>query len=345
MGKRILPFLVLAALVAGGLWFALRPKGEGPVVVLFCAVDDDVARVLVPRFTEETGIRVDLVTDTEAAKSIGLAMRIREDGRPGRTPSCDVWWNNEPLWTERLAAEGVLEPYDSPAAADIPAEFRDPRRFWTANGLRARVLIANTAVLGERRPSSFRDLADPAWKDAGALARPAAGTTLSHMAALRARLGPEEFSRWFLALGPNGVTFPSGNGPVSREVGKGARAFGFTDTDDFAVRLLAGEPVVAVYPDQAEGQPGTYVLPVTVALVKGAPHPAEARRLYDWLVSPAVEGALSASTYRSIPVRPGTKPGEGVVDPKTYRAAKVDWSEASKHADAVLDLVKEVLGQ
>ena len=343
MARRLLPLLILALLVAGGILLALRPPGGGASVTLFCAVDDEVARALVPRFTEETGIRVDLVTDNEMAKSVGLAKRIREEGAAGRSPTCDVWWNNEPLWTENLAGEGFLEAYDSPAAADVPAEYRDPRRFWTANGLRARLFIVNVKVLGERRPASFRDLADPAWKDLGALARPSAGTTLSHLSALRALLGPEAFSNWFRSLDGNGVTFPSGNGPVSREVGRGARGFGFTDTDDFNVRRAAGEPVAAVFPDQGEGQPGTYVLPVTVALVKGAPHPEAAKRVDEWGVSPPLVGALCAATSGTIPVGAGTLPGGGVPDPRTFRAAKVDWREASKHADPVQDLVKELL--
>jgi len=345
MARRILPLVVFLLLVGGGLWLALGPGSKPGDVTIYTAIDDEIARDFLKRFEEETGIVVNLVTDTEATKSVGLATALLEEGKPGRTVKADVYWNNEPLWTVRLAAAGVLETYDSPAAAGIPAAYRDPKGFWTANGLRARIFITHPGTLGETKPASFRDLAAPAFRESGALAIPRAGTTLSHMSALRAVLGAAAFDAWFRATAENGTSFPSGNGSLAREVGRGARAFGFTDTDDFNVRKKAGDPVELVFPDQEEGGVGTFVLPLPVSLVRGGPHPANARRLYDWLVSPEAEAALSATSYAAIPVRPKTKPGPDAVSLAGFRAAVVDWNEAAPHIDAVLDRVTEVLGK
>lgn len=334
--------LIAAALLAAA---GCSPKTaeEPKVVTLYTAVDDELARPLVAKFEAESGIKVSLVTDTEATKTVGLANTLLEEGRPGGSPRADVYWNNEPVWTVRLAEAGVLEAYDSPAARDVPAAFRDPKGFWIANGLRARVFIANTAMVKEGRPSSYADLALPSQKDRGSMARPIVGTTLSHLAALRAILGDEPFAKWLKDAAANGTAFASGNGTVAREVGRGTRAFGFTDTDDFHARKAAGDPVEAIFPDQGEGQIGTFVLPVTVSLVRGAPHPGNARTLFDWLVSAKTEAALSASDYATIPVRPGTKAGPGAFALSSFRAAKADWNGAVKHIDAVLGLAKEIL--
>jgi iron(III) transport system substrate-binding protein len=343
MFKRLFPFLLLFVAVAAGILFALRAPPEGPSVTLYCAVDDDVAREAVARFTAEKNIRVEFVGDTEAAKSIGLALRLKEEGKPGGVPHADVYWNNEPLWSQHLAEAGILEAYASPAAADIPAEWKDPQGRWTAVGLRARVFIVNVPAVAAGKPSTFRDLAAPAWKGKGGMARPLAGTTLSHMAALRGMLGAAPFETWFRAVVANDSSFASGNGSMAQDVGKGGRAFGFTDTDDCAARKAAGEPVDRVFPDQAEGEIGAFVLPVTVSLVRGAPHPKNARILIDWLLSAENEARLSASPYATIPVRPGTKPGPDVADLKTFRRATVNWSEAAKNVDAILDLTKAVM--
>jgi iron(III) transport system substrate-binding protein len=335
-----------AALAAAGLAAALAalPSCSPPSgVTLYTAIDETFARPMVALFEKETGIPVEVVTDTEATKTVGLVTRLREEGAPGSRPRCDVFWNNEPVWTERLAADGFLEKYDSPAAKEIPAAYRDPEGFWTANGLRARVYIANREMVKERRPSSYADLADPAFKDRGSLARPLAGTTLSHLAALRAVVGAEPFEKWLRGAAANGTAFASGNGAVAREVGRGTRAFGFTDTDDFNVRRAAGDPVEAIFPDQGEGQVGTFVLPITVSLVRGAPHAESAKRLYDWLVSPAAEAALSATEYATIPVRPTTKAGPGAFEPSKFRAARTDWGKAVENLDPVLKIVKEIL--
>ena len=343
MLRRILPFAALLALAAVGVWIAIRSGGEPPDVTVYTSVDDEIARELLARYGKETGIRVQVVTDTEATKTIGLVNRLREESAPGKAPRCDVFWNNEPSWTVRLAAEGLFDAYDSPAARDIPAGFRDPDAMWASNGARARIFIVHRGALGGKAPDSYLDLADPEFRDLGTLARPFAGTTVTHLAALRLHLGAEPFAKWFRDAAANGTAFASGNGAVAREVGQGHRAYGFTDTDDFWARKSAGDPVEAVFPDQAPGAPGTFVLPVTVSVVKGAPHPANARRLFDWLVSPEVEAALSASPYASLPVRPGTKPGPAGFTTAAFRAAAVDWSAAKEHLDAVLDLAKEVV--
>jgi iron(III) transport system substrate-binding protein len=339
--KRALPFVLLLLAVATAVALALF-KSPGDVV-LYTAIDEEFARPLLARFQEETGIRVDVVTDTEATKSVGLANALLAEGKPGGRVRADVFWNNEPMWTVRLAGQGVLASWVPPGAADIPAAFKDPNGFWTANGLRARVFIAHTPSLAGGRPTSDMDYVDAAWKDKAALARPLAGTTLSHMAALRQRMGAAPWETWFRALAANGTAFPSGNGSLAREVGRGTRVFGFTDTDDFVVRKVSGDPVELIFPDQAEGKPGTYVLPLTVSLVRGAPHADNARRLVDWLVSPAIEAELSASDYASIPVRATTKPGPNAVSLKDFRAATVDWNEAAPHIDPVLDVVGSLL--
>jgi iron(III) transport system substrate-binding protein len=338
--NRALPFLVLAGLLGVGLWLAFA-GGPGEVTV-YTSIDDPVARAILDRFAKETGLRLEVVTDAESSKTVGLANRLAQEGVPGSRPRADVFWNNEPLWTVRLAGKGILEPYDSPAAADIPPEFRDPAGYWTANGLRARVLIAHTPSLGADRPTSFRDLADPKWKGRAGMARPVAGTTLSHLAALRSLLGAAPVEAWYRGAIAQDILLATGNGSLAREVGRGARAFGFTDTDDFAVRKAAGEPVEAIFPDQGERDLGTVVLPVTVSLVRGGPHPAEARRLYDWLVSPAAEEALSASEYASLPVRPGTPPGPRAFSLAGRKVARVDWARAAAEVDAILDLEKAV---
>jgi iron(III) transport system substrate-binding protein len=243
----------------------------------------------------------------------------------------------------RLAEAGVLEKYDSPAAKDVPVAFRDPKGFWTANGLRARIFIAHAPSMKDGKPASYVDLASPAHKGRGSMARPLAGTSLSHLASLRSIMGAEAFTKWFREAAANDTAFASGNGAVAREVGRGTRAFGFTDTDDFHVRRAAGDPVEAIFPDQGEGQVGTFVLPITVSLVRGAPHAESAKALYDWLVSPKGEEALSATDYATIPVRPTSKAGPGAFSLSTFRAAKADWSEAVNHIDAVTAQVKEIL--
>src|SRR5829696_4083206 len=111
-------------------------------VVLYCAQDREYAEAVLADFTTATGLAVAPKFDTEAQKSVGLYQElVREAGRP----RCGVFWNNEVLNTIRLQRQGLLDAYDSPAAASYPEWTRAGDRTWQAFAARARVLIVNTA--------------------------------------------------------------------------------------------------------------------------------------------------------------------------------------------------------
>src|SRR5262249_45419699 len=84
-----------------------------PRVVLYCAQDEEFAVPILEEFRHSSGLTVAPKYDTEADKSVSLYQElVAEKNRP----RCDVFWNNEVLSTIRLQKQGLLEPYDTPAA-------------------------------------------------------------------------------------------------------------------------------------------------------------------------------------------------------------------------------------
>src|SRR5262245_522938 len=217
-----LPFLFPILLLAGAC-------ARKETVVVYCAADQEHAEPILLEFGRQRGIEVDAKFDIEAAKTVGLVKTLEEE-KPH--PRCDVFWNNEIVHTLRLKEEGVLAPYRSPAAEGIPAPYVDPDGYWTAFAARARVLIVNVQrVRDVERPKSIRDLADPRWKGEVGIARPLAGTALTHFAALFEAWGEEKTRDFCEALLANEVNLASGNGPVASLVAGGHLLFGLTDTD------------------------------------------------------------------------------------------------------------------
>ncbi len=292
----------------------LASCGAEPDLVVYISLDQVFSAPLIDEFEAETGLTVRAEYDTEASKTVGLVKRIQEEAK--RNPRCDVYWNNEIAQTVRLSEQGLLQPYDSPSAADIPAKFRDPEHLWTGFAARARVLIVNTELVPDS--SSIRgmdDLLDERWAGKAGIARPLTGTTLTHATALYQVLGEERASAWLTAIAsgqhsdPPRVNVVGSNGQLMKLVGTGELAWGWTDTDDFRVAQLKGYPVRAILPDQ-EAQPGeteplgTLLIPNTVAILKGAPHPDAAQRFVDWVLSREVEQRLAEARSAQIPVRP-----------------------------------------
>jgi iron(III) transport system substrate-binding protein len=312
---------------------ALGACAPEPDVVLYCALDQVFSEQLVREFEAETGLTVRAEFDIEAQKTVGLVRRIREEAA---RPRCDVFWNNEIAHTVSLAEAGLLASYASPSAEGIPPAFRDPQDRWTGFAARARVFIVNTDLADPAAIASFDDLLDPRWAGKVCMARPLTGTTLTHVTALYTIWGEERTREWLqrATAEDSPLSFVQSNGQVMRLVSEGQMAWGLTDTDDFNVALQKGAPVAAVFPDQGEGQPGTLVIPNTVAILADAPHPEAARRLVDFILSREVEARLAASDSAQIPVRDDVPRPEHVRSAEQLTVMPVDWAEVGRQIEA-----------
>lgn len=296
---RALGMWLLAIMAAGGCG-----SRSGPEVVVYVSVDRQAAEPILKRFERETGIRVRALYDAEAAKTTGLVSRLLAEAAH---PQCDVFWNNELVQTLLLAQRGLCQPYRPRAAETIPARYRDRGGLWTGVALRARVIVYNTRhVPANQAPRRLVDLAGRRWQGRFAIANPQFGTTRTHVAALFAVLGEESAKELLTSWIENRVRVVDGNAMVKNLVaradgGTGSVLAGLTDTDDVLAGQAAGEPIAYVYPD-AEGM-GTLVIPATVMLIKGAPHPAEGQRLIDYLTSREVEHELVSGAGHYMPIR------------------------------------------
>jgi len=318
------PFSLSAALLAA---LALSACAREPDVVVYCALDQVFSEELIRDFERQSGLVVRPEFDVEAHKTVGLVNRIRAEHN---RPRCDVFWNNEIAHTVALAEEGLLAEYDSPSAADIPAAFRDPAHRWTGFAARARVFIVNTELADPAEIHGMADLLDPRWKGQVTMARPRTGTTLTHAAALYVTMGEDGARDFLSSLKEAGVNFVQSNGQVMRHVREGRYAWGLTDTDDFNVALEEGYPVAVVYPDQGADEAGALVIPNTVCILKAAPHPENAQRFVDYVLSREVEERLAFARSAQIPVRDDVPRPEHVRGAADFKVLEVDFAAVGR---------------
>ena len=339
--SRVVPVL-MAMLVLSGCSQSNKndQSGKGATdgkreVVVYTALDREFSDPILKEFEAKTGIKVLPVYDTEATKTTGLVNRIiAEKARP----QCDVFWNNEIVRTIHLKTKGLLQPYRSPSAKDIPDYMKDPDGQWTGFAARARILIYNTdKVKPDDAPKSVAQLAD-FGKEAG-IAKPLFGTTSTHVAVLFAAQGPEKAKQLFMGLKAKDVTVCSGNGPVCRDVAAGRLSVGMTDTDDAHVAILKKMPIEIVYPDQ-DGS-GMLLIPNTVGIIKDCPHPEEAKKLIDYLLSKEVEAKLAACPSAQIPVRPDVPGPSGLKGIEKAKRMEVDFAKAAEQLEAAAKFISE----
>ena len=328
--------LALLALAVLPLACSRSTKPVSGELIVYCSIDDVFGRRVLEVFTQRTGVQLAIVFDSEAGKTTGLVNKIMRESESGR-PRADVFWSSELFNTIRLGREGVLEPYESPSAADIPTRFKDKQHRWTALAARARVLAFEPEFMDEA-PRTWQQLAEPKFARQLSFANPLFGTTRGHVAAMFALWGEERGRAFLIGLREGGVRIADGNSSTVRDVIAGRRRFAATDTDDVWVAQRAGEKVELLYPDMGDG--GTLLIPCSVAIIKGTGRLTEARRLVDYLVSAEVERMLAQSDSRNIPVRESLRKELGIAWPA---ASEVGYEEVADAMESAAAAVREIL--
>lgn len=328
MMRSFLPALAGLVMFAALLGPAAPPAGaESPgVVVIYTSHDRQFSEPILTLFEEQTGIRVQAVYDTEAVKTVGLVNRLLAERA---RPRADVFWNNEILRTIQLQNAGLLEPYESPSAASIPKELKDPEHHWAGFGARARVLLVNRDLLPDRDawPTSFADLAREEWRGRGAYAKPLFGMTNTHACVQFAMQGREAFEEFWRTTADLSI-MEVGNAQARDAVVAGEAAWCFTDTDDAYGAIADGANVEMIYADSLTDREGVLVVPNTVMLLRNSPNPDNGRRLIDFLLSEDVEARLAQSRAAQIPVRPGVPGPQGIPPLPEGGVLEVDWPAA-----------------
>lgn len=301
--------VALLGLLAVVLFNAFRFIENGRVVVVYASQDEVYAEPILQEFTRQSGIKVKAIYDSEAVKTVGLANRLLAERA---RPRCDVFWNNEELRTRQLGAQNL---------------FRETNG-WAAVGFRSRRMAINTNRLSvAAAPKSLLELTNQSWRGKVALAYPFFGTTSAHFLALRQRWGEQKWREWCRALQANQAMLVDGNSVAARQVARGEAWIGLTDSDDIAAKQREGLPLTAL-PLNGE----SLLIPNTVAVLRGAPHPREAQQLFEFLQSRAVVDSLLAA---------GALEGPTNVDPPDLPFAP-NWPALLRDLDSATASMRQI---
>lgn len=317
------PLAALAAAALLSVLFAFTGCSRAGTVVLETSVEQSYSGPLVRACEKATGVHVEVRYVRDEPLAAGTL-------KPRNASGADVYWDAGILETLRLAKAGALQPFEARAAADLPYAYRDTDHLWTMIGFRARVLLMNEALAHRDGPSSILQLATPEWAGRSCTASPMASEgALAQAAALYQNLGRDRARAYYSALAAGGVRFEPSDAAAAALVAGGKLAVALVGSDA-AARALKKTPGLAVVLPDRDGL-GTLYVPSTVALLKGAPHPAAAKKLIGYLLSPGTDEALVRSGFLAATVR---KPPTGM---------QVSWPTAADQMDLVRADMKAIL--
>jgi iron(III) transport system substrate-binding protein len=342
-GAFLLALALVVACGPGRESTSLRTESGEQSVVVYCSADKEFAELIFRAYEAKTGVKVLPLYDTEETKTAGLTARlVAEKGQP----KADVFWSSDTSRAVALVDQGLTATYIPPTADGIPDPYKDATGKWTGFGARIRVILYNTdKVKPGDAPKSILDLTQPRWRGRFAIANPHFGTMSFHAAALFVKWGDGKARDFLQRLKDNGAVIAAGNSDVKDRVGDGRVDAGIMDEDDAVVAVRDKKPVAIVIPDQDGSDPlGTPLMPNVAVLVQGAPHPEQARRFIDFLVSADAEKILAESDAAQYPLHPSVA-GPKLLPPLSQiRVMTVDYLEVARRLASMDAAVRSIFG-
>ncbi|GGA83966.1 iron deficiency-induced protein A [Neiella marina] len=127
-------------------------------VNVYSSRKEALIKPLLDRFSEQTGIQVNLITGKDDA----LISRLRKEGK--KSPA-DVLVTADVGRLYRAKAQQLLQPHGSDIVTQsVPAKYRDEDGQWLGLTMRARPIFYVKGKVDPAQLSSYENLADPKWQ-------------------------------------------------------------------------------------------------------------------------------------------------------------------------------------
>lgn len=202
------------------------------------------------------------------------------------TSSADAIWGLAVTAMTRLKAEGLLAPYAPANLAAIKPAFRDKADppAWVGMEAWVAAVCFNTieaAKHGLKRPSSWLDLADPAFKGRIVMPNPASsGTGFFHVSGWIQMFGEAKAWTFMDALDGNIAQYQHSGTKPCRDAAAGEFAVGISYELAGATLKTKGAPIEVLLMAEGSGWDMD-----TAAILTSAKNPSGARRLMDFAAS------------------------------------------------------------
>jgi iron(III) transport system substrate-binding protein len=219
-------------------------------------------------------------------------------------PQADVVWGLAATSLMLLDTEGMLQPYAPKGLDQIKAGMRDPAAepTWVGMDVWSSAICFNTVegqAKGLKKPTSWADLIDPAYKGQIVMPNPASsGTGYLMVSAWLQLMGEEKGWAFMDALHENIGSYTHSGSKPCRQAGAGEYALGISFEYRANKTKQDGAPIDIVLPSEGLGWDME-----ASSIVKGTAKLDAAKKLIDWSISkPANE--LYAKGY-AIVAQPG----------------------------------------
>lgn len=322
-----------AALLLGGvLAVAAAPGGaraQGNSLVMYCGVNEAWCRAAATAFQAQTGVRVDMTR--QSAGEIFARLRAER-----ANPRGDVWFGGTGDPHLQAASDDLTEPYRSETLSQLRdwAQQQAARSQYRTVGLYMGALGFgyNERELRRRNlpvPACWSDLLKPEFKGEVQMANPnASGTTWTMLATLVQLMGEDQAFDYLKRLNVNIDQYTSAGAAPAQAVMRGETLIGIAFQHDLVDAAKQNPAVKVVSPCE-----GTGFEIGSMSIVRGVRHPGEAKRFYEWALTPAAQAIAAQHGSYQLPSNTATPVPPEAPDISSIKLINYDFEKYGSSAE------------
>ena len=298
-------------------------------VTIYCSAVAQWCEKMRQVFESKTGIKT-LMTVKSAGETLA---QLKAEATNARA---DIWWAGGGDQHLQAAELGLTQEYRSPMLAKLhPWAVRQAEQAqWRTVGIYAGTLgiVWNTEQLAKRKlpaPKCWADLLKPEYKDEVQLANAqSSGTSYAFIATLVQLMGEEPAFAYLKTLHRSVNQYPRSGAAPMQNVARGESTLAVTWMFAAVAEAEAGFPVTNIAPCEGTG----YEIG-SMSIIKGAKNLDNAKRFYDYALTPEAQATGATSKSYQIPSNV-----EAPLPPKTpllNEVKLIDYDFATYGTDAV----------
>jgi iron(III) transport system substrate-binding protein len=306
--------------------------GATPLTV-YSGREEELVQPLFDRFTEETGIGVEV----RYGDSAELAAAIAEEG--DNSPA-DVFFAQDP--GSLGAIDEQLEALPQDTLDRVDERFRDSDGRWVGTSGRSRVIVYNTDAVAESDlPDSVFDLTDERWRGKVGIA-PTNGSFQAFVTAMRLTAGDGPTRAWLEGLKANDARTYEKNTPIVEAVASGEISLGLVN--HYYLPLVKEEqPDAPIANHFLPGDdPGALVSVAGAGVLETTDDRETAEQFVDFLLEDGQQRFYTEEAEESeYPLVEGIPPAAGLPALDELAGPNVDLTSFGAELEATVELLRE----